>query len=112
MDQEVMIQSFSPLEIKQVGGKRLEVFHGLPLKPDPPYQLPGFERLYAAGGFGTMSFFHFAGEGFDIWYSNYEIATQSSFVARANFPALELHIPFNHHFISNWDGEKEKLIRN
>jgi AraC family transcriptional regulator, transcriptional activator of the genes for pyochelin and ferripyochelin receptors len=111
MDEDVMIQSFSPLEIKQLGGTRIEVFQGIPSKMNPTYKLPGFERLHTIGGFGAMSFFHYAGDGFDIWYSNYEMTTKSAFIARADFPALELHIPVNHDFTSRWDDQKEKPIR-
>src|SRR5580658_10087439 len=109
MDDNKMIEAFSPLEINQTGGNRVEIFKGIPPAFNC-YKPSGFGQLHATGGFGNMSFQHFSGAGFDIWYSHYGILDPSTFVARGNFPALELHIPFNTHAISWWDGGKDNIL--
>jgi hypothetical protein len=38
-----------------------------------------------------MGFHHFAGEGFDICYSNYLISENTRLLARGNFPARAAH---------------------
>jgi AraC-like DNA-binding protein len=105
------IQSFSPLEINELGASRIEVFQNVSSTEKNNSMLPGFNRMHAIGGYGAMQFSHFSGEGFDIWYSNYAIKNRSTFIARGNFPTLELHIPFNAKMISWWDGQKENTLR-
>ena len=105
------IQQLSPLEINAIGSNRIEALPGIPEALNGMYGLPGFDRLHATGGFGAMTFFHFAGAGFDIWHSNYAIDHNAQFIARGNFPALELHIPIKNHFVSWWDGRLETGLR-
>jgi AraC family transcriptional regulator, transcriptional activator of the genes for pyochelin and ferripyochelin receptors len=111
MPGEKKISASSPLEINQVGAGRVEIFQSGSLPKKNNFQLPGFTRMHATGDYGAMQFSHFAGEGFDIWYSNYAIKNKSTFSAKGNFHALELHIPFNAHGISWWDGQKEDTLR-
>lgn len=111
MPNETDISAFSPLEINELGANRVEVFQNLSPTEKNNFQLPGFMRMHASGGYGAMRFSHFAGEGFDIWYSNYAIKNRSAFSARGNFAVLELHIPFNAQTISWWDGQKENTLR-
>jgi hypothetical protein len=105
------ITAFSPLEKNELGASRAEVFQNVSLPEKNNFRQPGLLRTQAAGGYGEMQFSHFAGEGFDIWYSNYSIKNKSTFSARGNFPALELHFPFNSQMISWWDGQKENTLR-
>ncbi len=111
MDELQNITAFSPLEIIQLGADRVEIFQNISPKEKNDFPLPGFRRMHAGGGYGSMQFSHFAGAGFDIWYSTYGIKNRSSFAARGNFAALELHVPFNARTISWWDGKKENLLR-
>ena len=67
--------------------------------------------MAASDGFGNMDFFHFGGNGFDIWYSDYALSQDAKFVSRGDFPVLELQIPFNSHFVSWWDGKEEMLLK-
>jgi AraC family transcriptional regulator, transcriptional activator of the genes for pyochelin and ferripyochelin receptors len=111
MNDLTSIRSFSPLEINELGACRVEIFQNVSAQEKNNFQLPGFTRMHAVGGYGAMQFAHFAGEGFDIWYSKYAIKNRSAFSARGNFHALELHIPFNSEMISWWDGGKENTLR-
>jgi hypothetical protein len=64
------IQSFSPLEINELGASRVEIFQNVSSTDKNNFILPGFNRMHAIGGYGAMQFSHFAGEGFDINYVN------------------------------------------
>jgi AraC-like DNA-binding protein len=54
--------------------------------------------------FGEMVFQHHAGNGFDIWYSNYFISKPLVLQGKADIPVLELHIQFLNQFDIMWDG--------
>ncbi|HLY69323.1 MAG TPA: AraC family transcriptional regulator [Puia sp.] len=110
MSDEETQSAFSPLEISQLGASRVEIFQNSSAPEKNNFQLPGFTRMQAAGGYGAMQFSHFSGEGFDIWYSHYAIINKSTFCARGDFPALELHIPIHAHMISWWDGQKQSKL--
>jgi len=51
-----------------------------------------------------MLFQHFPGNGFDIWYSTYDISCPVTLIGRADLAVLELHIPFQNRMTSRWDG--------
>lgn len=61
--------------------------------------------------FGRMVFQHHAGEGFDIWYSNYFISHSLELLGRADVPILELHIQFLNQFDIVWDGFGNNTLR-
>jgi len=105
-----MIQSLSPLEINQQGGSRVEVYHN-PSTGNIPYELPGFERMQASGGYGIMDFFHYPGAGYDIWFSHYAMGEKSTFIARGDLSAIELHIPFCKQSISWTEGGNNRVLR-
>lgn len=98
--QDDRIQVISPLEIMTSDGLRVETFVG-------SSGLNGFQHYQSSGGFGNMSFPHYSGSGFNIWYSEYNINEQTKMRARADIPFLELHIPFEKNIASKWDGYYE-----
>lgn len=95
--QDEPVQIISPLEVKTQDGVRIETFLDSPL-------FNGFQNYHSSGSFGNMSFHHYAGSGFNIWYSEYNMNGYTKLHARADVPFLELHIPFEKHIISVWDG--------
>lgn len=56
-------------------------------------RLTGAVPISAQGDFGQMVFQHFAGEGFDIWYSQYFMRQSVTLSGSSDQAVLELHIP-------------------
>jgi AraC-like DNA-binding protein len=110
MADQTAITALSPLEVDHLGGDRIEFSGSMPYDRTNTIRLPGFEGLSASGVYGQMQFQHAAGAGFDIWYSNYAMSRPAAFMARGDFPALELHIPFGSSPLSWWDGQKERTL--
>ena len=81
-----------------------------PQKVFDQYRLLGAMPISATADFGDLLFQHFAGKGFDIWYSIYGINKPVMLAARADVPALELHIPFQNKMVSDWDGIEHKQM--
>ncbi len=75
------------------------------------YRLAGAKTVTAKAGFGNMLFHHFAGDGFDIWYSNYLITHDAKVTASGNLATLELHILFQNKLITYWEGIGELVLR-
>lgn len=61
--------------------------------------------------FGEMVFQHHAGEGFNIWYSNYFISDSLVLHGRADVSVLELHIQFLNQFDIVWDGFGKNTLK-
>lgn len=85
------------------------------LRSQPPkvfdqYRLVGAVPISATADFGNLLFQHYAGKGFDIWYSIYGINKPVTLTARADVAALELHMPFQNKMVSNWDGIEHKQM--
>jgi AraC family transcriptional regulator, transcriptional activator of the genes for pyochelin and ferripyochelin receptors len=93
------------------GANELELVSGKPLN-EIVRRLPGkVNDLHTKGKFGAMNFQHYAGEGFDIWFSNYLITEPTYFIGRGNESLLELHIQFVNQFTTNWDKTGDQILR-
>lgn len=74
-------------------------------------------RLYqsaaitATAAFGEFVFQHFAGDDFDIWYSNYQLQHPVILLGRGDEALLELHIQFKNQFEIIWDGYGKNTLR-
>ncbi len=68
------------------------------------FRLAGATPIVTSSGFGHMVFQHFPGNGFDIWYSTYDITHAVTLIGRADMAILELHIPFQNRMTTHWDG--------
>lgn len=68
------------------------------------HRLAGAEAMIAKGLFGRMIFQHFAGEGFDIWFSNYQIKHPIKFYGGSDDPLLEFHTQYTNNFKAHWKG--------
>lgn len=66
--------------------------------------LPGAERMIAKGHFGHMIFQHVAGEGFDIWFSNYLMKQPVRLIGGSNQAVLEFHTHYSNGFATAWKG--------
>lgn len=95
----------SPLEILTADGNAVEVVKVINPDIKSGYPLPLFTGLTANGGYGSMNFFYYIGEGFSIWHSQYAMTDKTHFTSRGNFPVLELSIPFKKQFNSDWEGK-------
>ena len=72
--------------------------------------LRGANAFMANCSFGDMLFNHFAGDGFDIWKSNYHIHRDAKVIGRANRPVLEFTVMYENSFSIDWkDVAKTKL---
>lgn len=71
-------------------------------------RLPGANLFSASGKFGQMLFQHFAGEGFDIWFSSYKVRERVKFFGGADDPVLEMHCHYANTFSTGWKGLGER----
>lgn len=85
------------------GGNELQVVNSLP----ETFKGSHFKHANAMSGsaeFGSITFQHFAGNGFNIWFSNYDIAHQTTMIGKADLPVIELHSWFASDVLIQWDG--------
>jgi AraC family transcriptional regulator, transcriptional activator of the genes for pyochelin and ferripyochelin receptors len=75
------------------------------------YVLPQQTATHVQADFGNILYQHYSDEGFEIWYSNYEILLETVLMGRPKSPFLELHIQYSNELLDNWDGSREKLTR-
>ncbi len=93
------------MELQIISRKGDEIFLSDRMLPEyKRYLLVGSTPVATVSDFGDMLFQHFAGEGFDIWYSVYGIRSPVTLIARADAAVLELHIPFRNQMTAKWDG--------
>src|SRR5450432_3383283 len=102
--------AISPLEIRTGEGNHITIFHGFPESLKKSYKLVGFDSMYSAGDFGNMGFHHFAGNGFSIWYSEYNISRPVDFLSRGDIAMLELSIPLVANIHSSWNGNSPEFV--
>ena len=94
-----------PVELQIVSRSGDEILLGNGIPPAyHKYRLAGSTPITTISDFGDMLFQHFAGAGFDIWYSVYGIRSPVTLIARADVAVLELHIPFKNQMTAKWDG--------
>lgn len=82
----------------------IEIVQALPADLKTLQQLSGANRIMAKGNFGQMVFQHFKGEGFDIWFSNYRVASKLRFFGATDDSILEFHTHFFNNFSAAWAG--------
>lgn len=92
------------------GGNELQVFNALP-KGFTGKILSLNLSTEVKAAFGNMIFQNYRGNGFDIWYSNYNIQHRTELIGRGNIPVLELHIQFENEFENVWDGNGKKILK-
>lgn len=92
------------------GADNIEVINNLPLN-FKGQRLYGASPIYGSAHFGEIVFQHYKGDGFDIWFSNYDIKHSTELIGRADIPVLELHIQFSNQFINEWDSFEKTLLR-
>ena len=68
------------------------------------YALLGAEAFGAKTSFGDFYFYHYAGEGFSIWKSVYDIRRPARVIGRANQSVIELTSMFEGSFDIDWTG--------
>jgi AraC-like DNA-binding protein len=102
--------AITPMQIRTGEGERISVYHGT-LEHLPGFgKLKGFAGMHAIGDFGSMQFQHFSGNGFSIWWSEYEINRSVDFITMGDIAVLELSIPLEANIYTSWDGSKEEFI--
>ncbi len=69
------------------------------------------EAITAYSEFGEFVFQHFAGDDFDIWYSNYQLRHPVMLMGRGDEALLELHIQFKNQFAIIWDGYGKNTLK-
>ena len=74
------------------------------------HKLPGSQAISAKGSFGQMLFQHFKGDGFDIWFSNYNMRANTKLIGRADDAVLELHTHYSKVFITTWKGIRRQTL--
>ena len=72
------------------------------------YRLPGAMSWMANTDLGKMFFHHFAGKGYDIWFSNYLMKQDTILMGKSDRSVLELHTHFTNSFESIWNGFNEE----
>lgn len=85
------------------GGNELQVTESI----SPAYTGPVINNaniITGTGAFGQLTFQNYIGNGFSIWYSNYDIAHRTILVGRGDIALLELHMQFRNLFTTMWDG--------
>jgi AraC-like DNA-binding protein len=97
-------------KIHAPGGDSLQIFHGLPGN-FKGHILPLHTPTAVLSDFGNMIFQNYYGDGFTIWFSNYNIIHQTEIIGRADIPVLELHIQFVNEFFTSWDTVGEKTMK-
>jgi len=68
------------------------------------YALLGAESFGAKTSFGDFYFYHYAGEGFSIWKSVYDIHRPARVIGRADQSVIELTSMFEGSFSIDWTG--------
>src|ERR1700761_3880045 len=68
------------------------------------YALLGADAFGAATSFGDFYFYHYAGEGFSIWKSVYDIRRPARVIGRADQSVIELTSMFEGSFSIDWTG--------
>lgn len=83
-----------------------------PIVPDhyQPLLLKGAESFMLQCSFGDMLFNHYAGDGFDIWKSNYLIHRSARVTGRADIPLLEFSIVYENSFSIDWKGIGKSVL--
>ncbi len=74
------------------------------------HTLPGASIISGFAEFGELTFQNYIGDGFSIWYSNYDIARSTTLIGRGDEALLELHIQFLNPFTTTWDGVAEGVM--
>lgn len=99
----------SAFEILSPDGEDIHLTTEIPGK----YQnllLKGASVFRADCSFGNMIFNHFAGDGFDIWKSNYLIERDARVIGRANVPLLEFSVMYENSFSIDWKGVRKATL--
>ncbi len=102
--------AISPFEIRTGEGNLVTVFQGFPETLKKSYKLISFGSANAEGDFGNMGFHHFTGDGFSIWYSEYNISRPVDFLTRGDIAMLELSIPLAANIHSSWNGNSPEFV--
>ncbi len=68
------------------------------------YALLGADAFGAKTSFGDFYFYHYAGEGFSIWKSVYDIRRPARVIGRADQSVIELTSMFEGSFDIDWTG--------
>jgi AraC-like DNA-binding protein len=68
------------------------------------FSMVSAETIVAECSFGDMLFSHVAGDGYDIWKSNYHIHRSARVIGRMNQPILELTSMYENSFSIDWTG--------
>lgn len=86
----------------------------VPTMPDElnGQRLSGANALVAKGNFGRMTFQHFRGDGFDIWFSNYRVKMPIKFYGGTDDPLLEFQTQYTNNFNAHWKGAFDSLHHN
>jgi AraC-like DNA-binding protein len=92
------------------GASELQIIEALP-SSFTGHILPAPHAVEVKAAFGNMVFQQYKGDGFTIWYSNYNILHPTELIGRGDVPVLELHMQFLNDFSTQWDGVGEKLVR-
>jgi AraC family transcriptional regulator, transcriptional activator of the genes for pyochelin and ferripyochelin receptors len=92
------------------GSSELQIIEALP-STFTGHILPAPHAVEVKSAFGNMVFQQYKGDGFTIWYSNYNILHPTELIGRGDVPVLELHMQFLNDFSTQWDGVGEKLVR-
>lgn len=91
------------------GADNIEIVNSVPSSytgPVIPMALPTIARAY----FGDLLFQHYAGNGFDIWFSNYFIQKDTVLIGRGDLPILELRIHLMNAAQTGWNGSSLNTI--
>lgn len=89
------------------GGEPLQIVEGFP-DDSKIKKLIGARTISASGKFGRMLFQHVKGEGFDIWFSSYQVNQRIRFMGGSDDPVLEFHSHYTNTFSTGWTGFGER----
>lgn len=92
------------------GGNELQIAAALP-QNFKSHSLKDASAITGKAHFGVITFQHYIGDGFSIWYSNYDILHTTRIVGRGDSPILELHMQFSNNFETEWDGVGETIMK-
>jgi len=98
------------LKIIAPGGNEMKVIASLP-QTFNGHKLLNASAITGVAKFGEITFQNYIGDGFNIWYSNYNIAEPTTLIGRADTPVLEFHIQFLNQFSTEWDGIGEAIMK-
>jgi AraC-like DNA-binding protein len=73
-------------------------------------QLKGADAFLVQCSFGDMLFNHFAGDGFDIWKSDYMIQRPATLIGRADVPLLEFSVMYENSLSIDWRGVRKAVL--